>query len=231
MNKIVNAVKEGREVETRDLFNVVNDFCLTRLRVSTPDEEISMSMQVNRCENRTDEYKFSQSCAGFDDVTYHLKKESIRNVESEYNTNADMLRITCKLKDGSTVVLMLINIAESENYTKDYSEMSVGELKDFLDEVHDKKNDYYCAVTEIRDVFGFNLRMRNSFSTYINTRNEEEWKLHVADDFTVFEVPVTDDSINEIYIKDDKKTGSKSIIVKPYNQPFMEIEMLFFKRN
>ena len=29
MNKIVEAVKEGREIETKDLFSVVNDFCLT----------------------------------------------------------------------------------------------------------------------------------------------------------------------------------------------------------
>lgn len=35
MNKIVEAVKEGRKIETKDLFSVVNDFCLTRLAVKT----------------------------------------------------------------------------------------------------------------------------------------------------------------------------------------------------
>ena len=39
----------------------------------------------------------------------------------------------------------------------------------------------------------------------------------------------TDDSINEIYVKDNAE--SRSIIVKPYNQPFMEIDMLFFKKH
>lgn len=31
MNKIVEAVKEGRKIETKDLFSVVNDFYLTTL--------------------------------------------------------------------------------------------------------------------------------------------------------------------------------------------------------
>lgn len=40
MNKIVEAVKEGRKIETKDLISVVNDFCLTRLAVKTSDGEI-----------------------------------------------------------------------------------------------------------------------------------------------------------------------------------------------
>ena len=71
--------------------------------------------------------------------------------------------------------------------------------------------------------------MRNCIRTYINTLDDSDWKLHISDDFTSFEVPVTDDSINEIYVKDNAE--SRLIIVKPYNQPFMEIDMLFFKKH
>jgi len=71
--------------------------------------------------------------------------------------------------------------------------------------------------------------MRNCIRTYVNTLDDSDWKLHISDDFTSFEVPVTDDSINEIYVKDNAE--SRSIIVKPYNQPFMEIDMLFFKKH
>ena len=76
MNKIVEAVKEGRKIETKVLFSVVNDFCLTRLAVKTSDGDSVVSMQVNKCEDRKDEYEFSQTCIGFDDVAYHLKKIS-----------------------------------------------------------------------------------------------------------------------------------------------------------
>lgn len=41
MNKIVEAVVKGQEVDKKELFNSVNDFELTRLRVSTEDEEQS----------------------------------------------------------------------------------------------------------------------------------------------------------------------------------------------
>lgn len=229
MNKIVEAVKEGREIETKDLFSVVNDFCLTRIRVTTSDGYIVMSIQVNNCKNRKDEYEFSQSCTGFDDVTYHLKKDDIINTKSEYNANADIFYITCELKNELTVVFMIINVSGSENDRDEYGEMDVYELKDFLENALHEKNEYYCVLTRITDAFGFDLKMRNCIRTYVNTLDDCDWKLHISDDFTTFEVPVTDDSINEIYVKDNE--SSRSIIVKPYNQPFMEIRMLFFKRH
>ena len=229
MNKIVEAVKEGREIETKDLFSVVNDFCLTRIRVTTSDGDIVMSMQVNNCKDRKNEYEFSQSCTGFDDVTYHLKKDDIINTKSEYNANADIFYITCELKNELTVVFMIINVSGSENDTDEYGEMDVYELNDFLEDALHEKNEYYCVLTRITDAFGFDLKMRNCIRTYVNTLDDSDWKLHISDDFTTFEVPVTDDSINEIYVKDSE--SSRSIIVKPYNQPFMEIAMLFFKRH
>ena len=55
MNRIVEAVKEGMEIETKVLFSVVNDFCLTRLRVKTSDGDSIVSMQVNKCEEYENE--------------------------------------------------------------------------------------------------------------------------------------------------------------------------------
>ena len=62
MNKIVEAVVKGQEVDKKELFNSVNDFELTRLRVSTEDGQTIMSMQVNSCKEYKDAYEFSQSC-------------------------------------------------------------------------------------------------------------------------------------------------------------------------
>ena len=124
---------------------------------------------------------------------------------------------------------MIINTIDSEIETKDYDEMDVYELKEFLDDAIHEKNEYYCVVVRITDVFGFDLKMHNPARTYINTLDDSDWKLHISDDFTEFEVPVTDDSVNEIYVKND--SGSINIVVKPFNQPFMEISMLFFKRH
>ena len=159
MNKIVEAVKEGRKIETKVLFSVVNDFCLTRLAVKTSDGDSVVSMQVNKCEDRKDEYEFSQTCIGFDDVAYHLKKNDIISAEGEYNTDVDTLYITCKLKNSLTVYFMIINVSGSENRTDEYDEMDVYELNDFLEDVLHKKNEYYCVFTRITDVFGFDLKL------------------------------------------------------------------------
>lgn len=66
---------------------------------------------------------------------------------------------------------------------------------------------------------------------YVNTLNEDAWKLHISNDLVSYEVPVIDDSINEFYVKDNAKSNSKTIIVKPFNQPFMEINLLFLKKH
>lgn len=164
-------------------------FCLTRLRVKTSDGDSVVSMQVNKCEDRKDEYEFSQTCIGFDDVAYHLKKNDIISAEGEYNTDVDTLYITCKLKNSLTVSLMIINVSGSENRTDEYDEMDVYQLNDFLEDVLHEKNEYYCVFTRITDVFGFDLKMRNCIRTYINTLDDSDWKLHISDDFTSFEVP------------------------------------------
>lgn len=229
MNKIVEAVVKGQEVDKKELFNSVNDFELTRLRVSSEDGQTIMSMQVNSCKEYKDEYELSQSCTMFNDVVYNLKKDSIEAIESEYNDEVDTLYITCKLKNGQSLTLMVINT--DEVLTKDYDEMDVYQLKDFLEAVIHEKNEYYCACARISDLFGFDLKMRNTFRTYINTLDEDDWKLHISDDFTELEIPVTDDSINEFYVKDNKELGAKEIIVKPFNQPYMEITMLFLKKH
>lgn len=126
-----------------------------------------------------DAYEFSQSCTMFNDVVYNLKKDSIEAIESEYNAEVDTLYITCKLKNGQSLTLMVINT--DEVLTKDYDEMDVYQLKDFLEAVIHEKNEYYCACARISDLFGFDIKMRNTFRTYINTLDEDDWKLHISD--------------------------------------------------
>ena len=229
MNEIVKAVKSGQKMEVNELFNVINACELTRLRVSTEDGKVIASMQINKYKEHSNEYEFSQTCTMFDDVVYYLRKDDIEAVNSEYNSKVDTLYITCKLKNSLKLLLMIINTSEVP--TRGYDEMDVYQLKEFLEDVIHEKNGYYCICARITDLFGFDLKMHNAFRTYVNTLDEDDWKLHIGDDFTQFEVPVTDDSINEIYVKDNEKSGSKNIIIKPYNQPFMEIDMLFLKKH
>jgi len=229
MNKTVEAIKKGQKVSTEELFEVVNAYVLTTLKLSTTDKESVMSMQVNQFENLHGDYKFSQQCTGFDSVMYLLKADDLVSVGSEYNEKADALYITCNLENGMELLLMIINVSGSENEieTDGFYETDVYEIQDFLDDVIHEKNEYYCILARITDVFGFDLKIRNPIRTYINTL--DGLALHISDDANTFEVPVFDDSVNLFYMKETD--SSKEVIVKPYGQPFMEIRMLFFQKH
>ena len=229
MKATVEAIKKGQEATTEELFEVVNAYVLTTLSLKTPDKDSIISMQVNQFEKSHGDYKFSQQCTGFDNVMYTLKAGDLVSAHGEYNQKANTLYITCKLKNGKELCLMIVNVSESENEIESdgFYETDVYSLQEFLDDVIHEKNEYYCILARITDVFGFDLKIRNPIRTYINTL--DGMALHISDDMNTFEVPVFDDSINLIYMKETD--SSKEIIVKPYGQPFMEIRMLFFQKH
>jgi hypothetical protein len=229
MNKTVEAIKKGQKVSTEELFEVVNAYVLTTLSLRIPDKDSIISMQVNKFEKFHEYYKFSQQCTGFNAAMYMLEADDLVSATGEYNQKADVLYITCKLKNSTELWLTVINVSgsEAETETEGFYEADVYEVQDFLDDVIHEKNDYYCILARITDVFGFDLKLRNPIRTYINTL--DGLALHISDDLNTFEVPVFDDSVNLFYMKETD--SSKEIIVKPYGQPFMEIRMLFFKKH
>ncbi len=233
MNKTVETIKKGQNVTTEELFEVVNAYTLTTLSLRKPDsnKDTVMSMQVNQYERFHGDHKFSQQCTGFNSVMYVLKAEDLVSVDGEYNQKADAFYITCKLKKGMELWLMIVNVSgsETEIETDGFYETDVYDIKEFLDDTIHERNEYYCILARITDVFGFDLKIRNPIRTYVNTLDDSDWKLHISDDANTFEVSVCDDSINLFYMKETD--SSKEIIVKPYGQPFMEIRMLFFKRH
>lgn len=231
MSKTVEAIKKGQNVTAEELLEVVNAYALTTLsvRASESEHESIMSMQVNQFEKLHGDYKFSQKCHGYNDATYVLRADDLVSVDGEYNQKADAFYITCKLKNGMELWLVIVNVSGSETETDSdgFHETDVYEMQEFLDDVIHDRNKYYCIMARITDVFGFDLKIRNPIRTYVNTL--DGLALHISDDANTFEVPVFDDSINLIYMKETD--SSKEIIVKPYGQPFMEISMLFFKKH
>lgn len=116
MNKTIEAIKEGQEVITEDLFEVVNAYALTTFGVRTPEPEYDsiISMQVNRYERLHGDHKFSQQCTGFSNVMYMLKADNLVSVKGEYNQKVDVFYITCNLENGMELLLTIINVAGSE---------------------------------------------------------------------------------------------------------------------
>lgn len=231
MNRTVEAIKNGQVVSTEELFEVVNGYVLTTLMLRTDDRQTVMSMQVNQFKKNNGTYKFFQKCQGFDDAMYSIEEKDIISSNGSYSKDANAFYISCKLKNNMELLLMIVNVSGSEDEIEsdEFYETDIYDIQDFLEGVIHEKNGYYCILTRITDVFGFDFKMRNPIRTYINTLDDSDWKLHISDDTNTFEVPVVDDSVNLFYMKETD--NSKEIIVKPYGQPFMEIKMLFFKRH
>lgn len=124
-------------------------------------------------------------------------------------------------------MILFPNESFKETESDEFFEIDMYTIQEFLDDVIHEKDEWYIIMARITDVFGFDFKMRNPFRTYVDTLGD--WKLHISDDINTFEVPVVDDSVNLFYMRETDST--KEIIIKPYGQPFMEIKMLFFKRN
>ena len=228
MNKTVEAIRNGQTVGTEELFELVNLYELTHLSLMDGGQDI-MSMQVNKFETYKDVFEFSQECTA-DHNKYVIKKSDVVSSGAEWNEKADAIWISSHLKNGLKLQMMILFPNESikETASDEFFETDVYTIQEFLDDVIHEKNEWYIIIARVTDLFGIDLKMRNPFRTYVNTLGDD-WKLHISDDANTFELPITDDSVNLLYMKETD--SSKEIIVKPYGQPFMEIKMLFFKRH
>lgn len=225
MNKTIEAIKAGNKVTVGELFQIVNLYPCTHMELMKSGKSV-MALQVNQFKEFADYYEFSQdTTADFSKII--IPKCDVVDYESEWNEPIDTLFIYCALKNGMELRFMILFCNETKNM-EDYYETDVESVKDFLEDVLNDKNDYRIFFARITDVFGFDLKMNNPAKTYVSTL-DDDWKLHIGDDTSVLEISVTDDSVNLFYMKETDH--SKEIIVKPYGQPFMEIKLLFFKKN
>lgn len=108
MNKIVEAVVKGQEVDKKELFNSVNDFELTRLRVSTEDGQTIMSMQVNSCKRCFVFYK--------NPVIEDIKTKADAESKEKYNNN--YLNIKKNTTDKKISGLIKKSMEETRNNGK-----------------------------------------------------------------------------------------------------------------
>ena len=225
--KTVEAIKNGQEVAVEDIFQLVNAYEITTLNAS--DKNGSTLLQVNKYESYDAAFEFSRMCDDFE--KYVLTADKIKSVKGEYNPEMDAIYITVDLTDENKVQLLVFHITNGfKDSVKDgIRESDAYELKDFLESVLKEDSDWYCALTRITDVFGFDFKMNNPIRTFVDTLDNEHWKLHISDDSNTFTVPVVDDGCNYFYMRESD--SNKEIIVKPYGQSFMDIEMLFFKKH
>lgn len=224
--KMIRAIEGNVDITNEAWYEIVNYYSITQLILRSHAGRTIFAIPINQCEETADTYEFSQSCTGYNEAMYSLKKSDLVSVSAEYCEAANSLIMKCELNSGVELCLFVVNESFMGKQLSDFREMDIYNLHDFMEEVINNENEFCCVSVRVTDIYGLDIKL-NPKRVYVNTL-DDDWKLHISDDFNSFEVPITDDSINEFYIKDNET--AKEIIVKPYGQSFMEISLLFFKK-
>ena len=224
--KMIRAIEGNVDITNEAWYEIVNYYSITQLILRSHAGRTIFAIPINQCEETADTYEFSQSCTGYNAAMYSLKKSDLVSVSAEYCEAANSLIMKCELNSGVELCLFVVNESFMGKQLSDFREMDIYNLHDFMEEVINNENEFCCVSVRVTDIYGLDIKL-NPKRVYVNTL-DDDWKLHISDDFNSFEVPITDDSINEFYIKDNET--AKEIIVKPYGQSFMENSLFFFKK-
>lgn len=227
MNKTVEAIVNGKDVATEDVFELINNYNVTSLSIQDQDSNNTvLKMQVNQFESYKDVFEFSQKCT--DENSFVVKQSDIVSMDIRWEEEIDSIIVICQLANNRKMGIVIYYVSKdfSVSCIDEYEEIDLNYLYEFLEKSLD--GEYSCTTVRVMDKFSVFLKMTYPDRVYIDTLDDSDWKLHVSDDTNELNISVMDDICNAFYYKED--SSFVEIVVKPYGQPFMEIRMLFFKK-
>ena len=227
--EVIEKLKRNEPVSMQQLFGLVNQYPITTLMVRDAANFTILSMEVNKVVME-DGIEFSQKNMGFNAGSYTMFAKDIEKIEGRYLDTEDAVTIVCDLKSGLTVQLLILAVSSNEIDMAGYREAEFDEVVDFMANQLDEDAEYTCVCAKIADSHGLNLTM-NAYTAYIETTEEADTdgQLVVTDgENAMLTVPVFDDSVNEFWMK--RQSNTVEVMVSPYGKPFMEIRILFIKK-
>lgn len=227
--EVIEKLKRNAEVSMQDLFGLINQYPITTLMVRDTANSTIFSMEINKVDME-DGIEFSQKNMGFKAGSFTILTEDIEKVEGWYLDTEDAVTIVCDLKGGFAAQLLILAVSNNEIDMTGYREVEFNEVVDFMADQLEEDAEYTCICTKIADVHGLNLTM-SANNAYIETTEEgdTDGQLVVTDgENTMLTLPVFDDSVNEFWMK--KQSNTVEVMVSPYGKPFMEIRVLFVKK-
>lgn len=228
MKQTLQEIMDGQEVAAEEIFNLINCYNIAGLIIEDASNTV-LEMQVNHFEMYKDVFEFSQEHT--DKNFYVVKQSDILSVDVRWEEETDNVIAVCRMANNKKMSLIIYYVSNDVSISRldEYEEIDLSYLENFLDDTLNEDGEYYCALVKIMDKFSVFLKMISPQRTYIDTLDDSDWKLHISDNISELNISVMDDICNAFYFKED--SSSVEIVVKPYGQPFMEVRMLFFKRN
>lgn len=226
-NKTIEAVKNGSNPATQELFELVNTYGITMLSIQDKNHKTITEMDVNHFASYKTEFEFGQLNTDTKCIVY---QNDILSTESKWLQEEDMIHIKCCLSDGGYMNLVIFHASKGLKHTasEDYYEIGLYELNELLQKTSGDKPEYSCSIVKVKNKFGFNMRMIYPKQTFINMEDDDtNGELSIEDDVNFLKISVMDDGCNQLYQKDNDE--SVEIVIMPYSEPFMEIRMFFEK--
>lgn len=225
-NATAEAVRNGRQPSAEELFELLNAYSLTMLSIQDKNHKDVMEMDVNYFDSYKTEYEFGQLNT---DTKYIISQTDILSTESRFMENEDMIHIKCCLSGGGYLNFIIFHASNGLKYTdsKDYYEIGLYDLNEFLQKTSGDKPEYTCSMVKIKNKSGFEMMMVYPDKTVINMTDDANGQLNIADDVNFLKIDIMDDSCNHFYQKDN--AASTELVIEPYNEPFMAVRMFFEK--
>jgi len=214
MNKNIENVLNNEKATAKDYFELINLFNYSSVMLQK-DKQVTperISLEINAFKEVFDGFEFLQD---FADTQYTIHKSSVESVEGRMLDGMDTFHIKANLVDGSQMDILIYN-TETNTKCDKYQEIDIFDLKERL-------NKYKPTLVKIEDSFGLSVTFAASIMI-ITEEDEGGYTLHITDrQYTFIDIPLKEDSCNGIFFKED--FGS-SFVIKPYGQPFTEIQVL-----
>ena len=226
-NKTVEAIKNGSNPTTEELFDLINVYEITMLSIQDKNHKTMTEMDVNHFASYKTEFEFGQLNTDTKCIVY---QSDILSTESEWLQEEDMIHIKSSMSDSGYLNLVIFHASKGLKRTvsKDYYEISLFELNELLQKTSGDKPEYTCSIVKVKNKFGFHMRMVYPKHTFVDMENDDtHGELSIEDDVNFLKIAVTDDACTQFYQKDNDE--SVEIVIKPYSEPFMEIKMNFEK--
>ena len=224
MRERIEAVLNNKDAKAQDYFDLVNIYEFSQVTLKRDGESI-LSMGINVVDIWSDKtFDFREKCTS---TRFTVEESNIVSVTGRMIDNEDTFLIEADLKDDSKLAVVIYHVDTNKKLEskESYYETDVYSLYDYLNQ---ESHTQMMAI--IRDSFGMEIKLNKMRYIALDKETEGSFTLRITDEEDLsISFPLIDDSCNEIYIKESEVADT--ILIRPYGQPFMEVNILVAKES
>lgn len=235
MNKKIEALLNKKEASASDYFDLVNEFDYSELKVQKNGRTL-FELAINACDIRPltsnlniagqeilyNAYEFGQKCAV---AQISISDRDIESISAEIPKETDMFHIKADMTNGTELHIFIYHITTNTKLEnkEEFEEIDVISFNEYLND-----RTHIAKMVKIRDPFGLVTKFDDIINCTMKEDSDGQFTVEIlGGNKTSISFPLVDDSCNEVFIQENNATDT--ILIHPYNQPFINITILVKK--